>query len=547
MQIKLKTQKTLILYFTLFWSCLLLGQSLPRLSKIGNKDVLLVNNAPYLILGGELGNSTATSKASMSTVWPRLKELNLNTVLVPIYWELLEPEPNQFNFDLVDELIHDARTNNLKLVFLWFGSWKNSMSSHVPAWVKTNYKKYPRAKDDKGNSQEILSPFYRTNLEADLNAYTALMRHIKEVDGKENTVIMMQPENEIGMLPVARDHSPLANKKYAEPVPDHLMEYLLANREKLNPEFNSIWAKNGYKKSGNWAEVFGEGIATEELFMAYYFAKYTNSITQAGKEIYPIPAFVNAALNAPGKAPGVYPSAGPLPHLLDIWKAASPAIDFYSPDFYNPDFEKWNNLYTRQNNPLFIPEHRFDNTVAAKAIFTIGKYQALGFSPFAIEQNPNVELKPKEILLAETYKTLGELAPVLLSQWGQNKIKGVLLDKENNTSTFILGDYEFTASHTHNLGWDPKAKDDQWEQAAALIVQTAKNEFYFLGFGTSLTFKNLKNNKTVGILKAESGHFENNTWKVFRHLNGDQTHQGRHIRAFLGTVSLQRFTLYEYE
>src|SRR5690606_18189871 len=139
-------------------------------------------------------------------------------------------------------------------------------------------------------------------------------------------------------------------------------------------------------------------------------------------EIYPLPMFVNAALIRPGKIPGEYPSAGPLPHLMDIWKAAAPSIDMLSPDFYTPDFEYWNDLYVRQNNPLFIPEHRFDNTVGAKALFAIGHYEAIGFSPFSIEDNINMEL-------AGAYDLIKQLYPLITENFGQNKIDGVLLDK----------------------------------------------------------------------------------------------------------------------
>ena len=88
-----------------------------------------------------------------------------------------------------------------------------------------------------------------------------------------------------------------------------------------------------------------------------------------------------------------------------------------------------------------------------------------------------------------------------------------------------------------------------WESAGAILIRTGENEFYLAGSGVVLTFKNLKNPElTVGILKAEEGQFENNNWKVIRHLNGDQTHQGRHIRIMLSDgYFIQRFELYNYK
>ena len=519
--------------------------NIPHLIRIGATYQLIVDNKPFLILGGELGNSSFTSLEYMAPVWPKLKVMNLNTVLVPVYWELIEPVEGKFDFQLYDQLIKEARNNKLKLVFLWFGSWKNSMSSHAPSWVKLDQKRFPRVKDDKGKSHEILTPFSEENLKADLKAYQALMKHIEEIDGKEHTIIMIQPENEIGMLPTARDYHPLANKKFEENVPSELIQYLIKNKDKLVPEFAEVWENNGSKESGTWEDIFGAGSHTDEIFMAWYFAKFTNTIAEAGKKIYPLPMYVNAALNRPGRLPGEgYPSAGPLPHLMDIWKAGAPSIDFLSPDFYFPNIKHWSDLYTRQGNPLFIPEHVFDKTVAAKAAYVFGHYEAIGFSPFSIESSNNPEDEP----LGKIYNLINHLTPIITASHGQHKIEGVLFDKDNQESVFQLGDYEFTAKHSYTLGYEANSKNDEWEPAGALIVQTGENEFYLAGFGVVVTFKNIKNpDLNVGILKTEEGKFENGNWKVIRHMNGDQTHQGRHVRTFLNDFSIQRFELYNYE
>lgn len=539
---KFKIFTTILLLLSI--SNYLFGQNqIPHLVKTGNKQQLIVNNQPFIILGGELGNSTATTMESMENVWEKLKLMNMNTLLIPIYWELLEPEEGKFDYTLIDDLIFEARKQNYKLVFLWFGSWKNSMSSHAPAWVKLDTKKYPRAKNETGENQEILTPFSENNLKVDLNAYQHLLRHIKEVDSKEQTVIMIQTENEIGMLPSARDYHPLATEKFNQQVPKDLMNYLSKNKNILKPDLLNIWKNNGFKAKGNWEEIFGKGLQTDEIFMAYYFAKYTNEISSAGKKEYAIPSFVNAALNRPSKKPGEYPSAGPLPHILDIWKATSPSIDLYSPDFYNPDFKHWCDLYTKQNETLFIPEHQFNNSIAAKALYAIGHYQALGFSPF----NPEQTDLPKEDKLSKAYEAIAQIKPLLDTNWGKNKIEGILLDKDNREATFMLGNYEFKAQHTFNLGWEPNSKAENWETAGGIIIQTGENEFYFVGFGVSLTIKNTKNpNTKVGILKTDKGYFKDGKWTVLQHLNGDQTHQGRHIRSFVDDFSIQRFTLYNY-
>lgn len=518
---------------------------IPHLFKQGKTTQLIVDDKPFLILGGELGNSSFTSMEYMAPIWPKLKTMNLNTVLAPVYWELIEPVEGKFDFGLLDQLVKEARNSNLKIVFLWFGSWKNSMSSHAPSWVKKDQIRFPRIKDDKGVSHEILSPLNENNLQADLKAYQALLKHLKVFDGNDHTVIMLQTENEIGMLPSARDHSGRADEKFQENVPMELMKYLVKNKENLIPEFREIWEKNGFKESGNWEDVFGTGLQTDEIFMAWYYSKYTNTIAEAGKSEYPLPMYVNAALNFPNSKPGInYPSGGPLPHLMDIWKAGAPSIDFLSPDFYFPDLKHWCDLYSRQGNSLFIPEHRFDNTVAAKAAFSIGHYESIGFSPFSVESSTTPENEP----LGKMYKLIDQMTPLITAHQGQNKIEGVLLDKQNQESVFQLGHYEFKVRHSFTLGYENDSKNDTWNMAGAIFVQVGEDEFYVAGSGIVITFRNLSAPSfNVGILKVDQGKFENaKEWKVIRHLNGDQTHQGRHVRIFLDDYSILRFELYNY-
>lgn len=519
-------------------------EKMPHLQKKGNRIQLVVNEKPFIVLGGELGNSSATTMESMEPIWTKLKDMNLNTVLTPIYWELIEKEEGKFDFSLVDDLILRARKEDLKLIFLWFGSWKNSMSSHAPSWIKLNQKKYPRIKDDKNKSHEILTPFSENVLQADANAFQKLMVHLKDFDQKEQTVIMIQVENEIGMLPTARDYSPLANEAFNKEVPAELLHYLQKNKEKLVPEFLEIWEKNGFKTKGNWETIFGTSPATDEIFMAWYFAKFTNKVAKAGKDNYAIPMFVNAALNAPEKKPGEYPSAGPLPHVMDVWKAAGNSVDFLSPDFYNPLFKHWNDLFTRQGDPLFIPEHKFDKTAPFKGLYAIGHYEAIGFSPFSIESVDDAKKEP----LGKIYDLVRQLTPVIESNKGLGKIDGVLLDKENQSQIIQSGNYEFTFKHDYTLNWSDAAKEEIWPMTSAIIIEITPDEFYIAGSGIVVTFKPLKDKSlNAGILKVDQGTFENKVWKTFRHFNGDQTHQGRHVRIAVDDYEIQKVQLYTYE
>lgn len=537
--------------------CLCVGEVIAQESKIPIIDKsskqLLVNNQPYLMLGGELANSSGASSAYLNQIWPKLTAMNLNTVLVPIYWELMEPKEGQFNFELLDTALKNARANHMKLVLLWFGSWKNSMSCYTPAWVKNDSARFPLVENRDGKKQAILSPFSNNNLQADIRAYSALLSYLKKVDA-EKTVIMIQVENEVGMLPDARDFSAAANTAFEGDVPVALINYL--QQSKNSDAVMNAWRKQGNLTSGSWKQVFGDSIATEEFFIAWYLAQYTQAVAAAGKAIYPLPTFVNAALNRPNLLPGQYPSGGPLPHLFSIWKAATPAIDLLSPDFYNPDFTKWNDLYFSEENPLFIPEIKFEDSNAAKAYFAIGHYKALGFSPFSIDST----LNPKDVPLGKAYGHLSTLAP-LISQAKVNSAKskeslldGVLLDKERPSAKVIFGDIEITLKHEYTLSWSAGAKEENWPEVGAIIIKLSEKEFLFAGSGVVATFKDATQKNTIGIESIWEGVYslpkdsKNGlpTWSPGRLLNGDESHQGRHLNLTYGEFQTQRVVLYKY-
>ena len=184
--------------------------SVPHLEKRGNATQLIVDGRPYLALAAELANSASSNLEYLDPYWSRLVASHVNTVLVAVSWELIEPEPGKFDFSLVDGVIRDARKHNLRLMLLWFGSWKNSTSTYAPPWIKKDTKQHPLLVDENGNNLNMMSVFYEANWKADANAYRALMRHVREVDGKDQTVLMMQVENEVGIRGTFRDHAPEA-------------------------------------------------------------------------------------------------------------------------------------------------------------------------------------------------------------------------------------------------------------------------------------------------------------------------------------------------
>jgi len=519
---------------------------LPHLRRQGTATQLVVGGSPFLILGGELGNSSASSLEAIRPIWPKLVALHLNTVVAPVYWDLTEPREGVFDFSLVDGIIQGARLHGVRLVLLWFGSWKNSMSCYAPAWVKTDQLRFPRTEAEAGRGQEILSPFRASNWSADAHAFATLMRHLRQVDGRRNTVIMVQVENEVGMIPEARDHSALADSLFAAPVPAELMTYLRQHRDSLAPELREVWSKQGDRESGAWEEVFGGGPQTDELFMAWWFARYVDRVAAAGKAEYPLPMYVNAALIRPGYLPGRYVSAGPLPHLLDVWRAAAPSLDLLAPDVYFPNFVEWTTRYVRSGNPLFIPEANRAGApeTAANAAYAFGEHDAIGFSPFSIENTPDSAAGT----FARAYAALRDLAPLILEHQGRGTMVGVRPpvsfagEVNDSAQTVQLGDYALTVSFRNPFGPAGRTEDH-----GGLIIALALDEFLVAGTGLTVTFAPRgPGADQAGILSVQEGRYENGHWIRGRWLNGDEDHQGRHLRIPDGQFGVQRIRLYRY-
>ena len=522
------------------------------------------------ILGGELSNSAATCVEDIDEVMPRMRTMGLNTVLVPVYWELTEPEEGRFDFLLVDRILQRAREQQLKVVLLWFGAWKNSMSCYAPAWFKQDTRRFPRAVTASGRRLEIASVFSPEVLQADLRAFSALMQHLADVDQPTHTVVMVQIENEVGMLESARDHSPLANRAYRQPVPPDIAAILQL------------------PKGTTWQHAYADDPYGEERFMAYHYARYIEQLAQAARRIYDMPLYVNAAMNSRGRKPGEYPSAGPLAHLYPIWHAAAPSIDLIAPDIYDTGFTQWAAQYDLPGNPLFIPESRCCENSGVRAVYTFGEHHALGFSPFAIDQASDADTRS----VTEAYRLLSQLyanavvrealhpsTSALHPSWG------FLFDQEDRERTVVdtPDRVVITARHYYTLPWDPRASDGTtWPEGGALLVRLSRYDYLLAGSGIVVDFRTPGELSTdevrqlgedgftlssspstqtpssstppssssaprLGLLSVDEVAVTSaGDITYLRRHNGDQTHQGRHARIAVGDWKILHIRLYSY-
>jgi beta-galactosidase GanA len=508
--------------------------SSPHLEKRGAATQLVVDGKPFLILGGELHNSSSSNLDYMKPIWPRLQALGLNTVVTPLSWELVEPREGTFDYSLVDGLIDQARAAHERIVFLWLASWKNGMSSYAPVWVKEDTKRFPR-EVEYGREVEILSPLGKATEQADAHAFAALMGHIKQVDGGQHTVLMMQVENEVGVLGDSRDHSPAANAAFDGEVPARLTAYLQAHRATLYPDLRELWDANGDKTSGTWREVFGDTDRADEVFMAWNYASYIQAVAAAGKAEYNIPMYVNTWLEGETTPPGQYPSGGPEPRVYDVWKAAGSSLDIYAPDLYAPDFIAWCRRYHREGNPLFMPETRGGAAGAANVFYALGEEAGIGFSPFAIESEAN-ETDP----LGASYHLIAQIEPLLLEHQSKGDVHGFVLDHDHSTADFVMNGYTLHVALDNSFGGPAK-------EGFGLIMATGTDEFLGAGQGFRVTFTSRpETGAQVGIGAVTEGKFEDGNWVPGRRLNGDEDDQGEHWRFSPSAETIEKVTLYRY-
>jgi beta-galactosidase GanA len=504
-----------------------LAADLPRFVEKDGRHALMVDGAPFLMLGMQVNNSSNYA-SQMPKVWPAVKVLQANTVEVPIAWEQIEAVEGQFDFSYLDLLLKQAREHDVKLVILWFGTWKNNGPNYTPEWVKLDNKRFPRVINAKGEVKNSLSPLFPATLEADKKAFVQLMRHLKTAD-PDHTVIMVQPENETGTYGAIRDFSPTAQKLFDAPVPAELVKAMK-------------------KSPGTWKAVFGKD--ADEFFHAWFIGRYVNEIAAAGKRELPLPMYVNAALRDPfnWQDPLSYSSGGPTWNVLDVWKAAAPSIDAIAPDIYMRDsgsVRKTLEQYGRPDNALFVPEIG-DDKGFARFFYDVLGARGLGFAPFGLDQtgysNYPLGAKTVDAQALENFAVHYRLLAPMAREWAklsyESNVWGAGETDDRKAETLKLGD-RWTASLSYGE-WQFGSIDQPWMGKAekqpgreipdggALIAQLSPNEFLVTGYRVRVGFGSAKGERMM-VARVEEGHFDNGKWVFDRLWNGDQTDYGLNL------------------
>ena len=500
----------------------------------------LVDGKPFVAYAGELHNSNASNLKHMDEhVWPYMKDLKINTILFPVYWEMIEKEEGVFDFSLLDGIIEKCRKLNKKAIVLWFGIWKNGTSTYVPKWVKTDTENYFRAEARYGKKTATISPLCDKAVDADRRAFGKLMEHIKAINTSETTIVAVQVENEIGLLNSDRDYSKPAEKKFREEVP-----------EDLRKTFD-------IDERGNYEQLFGED--APEVFMTYAYASAIERIASLGKETYDLPFLMNAWIEKYPWRPGTYPSGGPIARYMNVWKKIAGSIDVLEPDVYVAEFDEVASQFTKENNPLMIPEYRRDVYHISNAFHAYGKYNALCMSVFGIEDlmtppekrlgifNPavlatlNINLEAWQIngtteVLNETFDLLANSQNTREKARREGRVYSFARNNEMEKGTVIE-----TEKYSFQIVYNSVNKDKP--KAAGMIIETDEDDFYIMGTSFKLMFLPKKGKDcNIGILDYEEGHFENDNWICERPLNGDE---GVFVQ-FFDHPEAKRLELYTY-
>ncbi len=503
------------------------------------KQVLYVDDAPFYAVAGEVHNSDSSSPEYMEKIWQCADDLGLNTLLLPVTWELIEPEENQFDFSIPDALIRQARQWKKRIIFLWFGSWKNAQMMYAPEWVKRDIRRFQRAQlvcgETKGYhelgfmkvSYYSISYLCDAAREADARAFGQLMAHIREVDEAFGTVIGVQVENETGLAGSAREHSEMADAAFSRDVPAGFVQWMRNHTDTMCPDVREAVA--GGSSGGSWSAVFGP--VAEEVFSAYYISSFVEAVAEKGREAYDLPMFANAWLVHKGEVPGQYPSGGPVSRMHEVWRYCAPSIVVLCPDIYVPEFLEVCDIYAR-NQPLFIPEAAVHSYAAPRLAYCIGHYHAMGYSPFGFDDighpfsamqgflfgmdvNDPALKTPQDF---EEYawfgKTLTAMMPVLADKYGSSALQALSSERKEENPVMDFGKLRVQAAfHSQYLPLRGNG--------VTLCVQISPEEYFILAYQCDLTLQ-AGDARHFDILLMEEGSFVDGIWRRGRRLNGDE-------------------------
>ncbi len=502
--------------------------------------------ASGLLLGGQLHNSSSSDLARARAAYDTVAAMGGNAVTATVSWHLVEPQEGVFDFSGVDALVDMARERGLALTLLWFGAYKNAASTYAPRWVRADTRRFPRAGLGASSTgpgafsrpgMPVLSVFSPELCAADRRAFEALTEHLAatgaaSADG--GPLVMLQVENETGLLGAGRDHSAVADAAWAGLVPSALTDWLAAHTDARGTAAR-LWREHGSRCAGTWEEVFGEDVWAQETFMAAGFAAYCGELAAAGAERLNVTYYANAWLGPqPGQdLPGQYPSGGPVGGQVDVWRALAPALAFIGPDIYVDDVKTGLAPYVREDNELVVPESR----LAVGNLFWAVGSGAVAFNVFGVD---DVRTNGQ---FATAYRLLGGAGEVIRAAQREGRVRPVLLEADES-AVIELGGLRWTlrgsmdvlkamfldagvavrteaAEAPSESTGDALVASPADTRPMAVLVNLGDDELLAIGQGLMLEVEGT-DGSLVEIDDAWEGRYEDGQWVPGRNLNGDE-------------------------
>ena len=531
------------------------------------KSLFQVNGKPFFSIGAQVHNSSSYSEETMKKGWRGLEALGVNTAAAPIHWYLIEPDEGVFDFSQIDHLIKGARQRNMKLVLLWFASWKNGTSQYAPEWVKRDKKRFIWAETVQHVKTRVLSPLCRATNDADKRAFAMVMDYIRRAD-TDKTVIGVQLENEPGMFGSPRDYSDLGEEVFHSQVPAGVMAWLPDHADGFAGE---SWKRNGQRRQGTWPEVFGMEAA--EMLTTYGFATFIDAVAEAGKRVYNLPMYVNTWLmEAENRIPGIgYPCGGPVTILLDFWKFLSPHIDALCPDAYPQEYTAFNQVckaYSRRDNVLYIPESRAAVLASINTFQAIADYGLVGIHTFGVDGIVDNEGKLRDAYrdYVDSVRCLTSLRPLIEKYHATEKLYAVgqyegasfqYIDFGDYMGVvqFFVGDFSLHTKNTPDrMDTYHETPEDRNTRGRGMIVYEGKGVFYLAGAGYKLMLRrkgdiesltstvhanDIINTRNMEYLSVSEGYFdEADHFVVVKKRCGDEADYGIWVHPDVGLVRL---------
>jgi len=520
-----------------------------------------VDGKPFFPLGGQTHNSSGYSAAEMTRAWDALAAFDANLIEVPVYWEQVEPEEGRYVWDSVDALLQGCRQRGLRLVILWFATWKNGMMRYCPEWVKLDTERFRRVITPVGYPIGVLSSHCAATRDADARAFSALMAHLHAVDGDEGTVIAVQIENEPGILGSDRDYGPEAQAVYDAPVPAEIVDRMRAAPESA---VHAAWQREGAPEAGSWGELYGRDGG--DFLTAWSIARYVDAIAVAGRAEHNVPLYTNVWLGEQrGGIAGIgYPAGGAVGKTLDIWLWSAPHLDLIAPDIYTGDHDGYRKtcaIYGRPDNALFIPESGRGISNALNIWYALADHDAVGYALFGIEGmlDADGQVKPESQAAAASFRCAAAAIPLLLEYQGTDRIHAIVQQEFMSEAYIELGDWValiqfadgpeggYRRDHRHGRCTDDRGR--------GLLVQSGPNEFYLVGAGWNAVFRHVacaaatfsgwqaadhRASRLFDYLSIEEGHFDDDgQWVTTRRRNGDETSGGAWVSPEIGLVRVR--------